>query len=147
MRGGRIRKGGLHGGSGKKLLGRSAGGAAQLPVFGVEKNINPYIFNRLTLPLKEPINHRFVGDQSKGGAVAHGIEAEAIPGICDVYLRAREAGALRITQEHFADNAYAILKALGLIGIVALVDEATGYQAVRERCRMWRSRNLQRFPR
>jgi hypothetical protein len=46
-------------------------------------------------------------------------------------LRAREAGALRADQLHIARHAEILVRGLARVGIVALVDECTGYQANR----------------
>src|SRR5690606_18024076 len=62
-----------------------------------------------------------------------GIEASALPQICDVWLKAREAGVLTETQKSVAQRAEILMRALAHIGVVALVDEATGYQEVRDR--------------
>lgn len=51
--------------------------------------------------------------------------------ICEVFLRARDAGALRKSQKHIADQADILIRGLAHVGIIALVDEATGYQADR----------------
>ena len=62
-----------------------------------------------------------------------GYAADALPAICDIWLRAREAGRLQKQQFQKAQNAEILMRALAHVGIVALVDEATGYQAERDR--------------
>ncbi len=52
--------------------------------------------------------------------------------MCEVYLKAREAGALVPSQEHIAVQAGILIRGLATVGVIALVDEATGYQRVRE---------------
>ena len=54
-------------------------------------------------------------------------------GICDVVLAARKAGALQKQQEHIADQCEILLRGFARVGIIALVDEATGYQYDRTR--------------
>ena len=49
-----------------------------------------------------------------------------------MYLAARQAGALRANQEHLAERAETLIRGIADVGIVALVDEATGYERVRE---------------
>ena len=68
-----------------------------------------------------------------GGTVAKGVDAEAIPLICEVWLKAREAGVLSGAQLRTAAMAEMIVLGLARTGIIALIDEATGYQYERQR--------------
>lgn len=61
-----------------------------------------------------------------------GYDATIIPLVCDVYLAARTEDALTKKQKHLAVSAEMIVRSLSKLGITALVDEATGYQNVRE---------------
>lgn len=120
-----------------RALGRSYGGAhwrrgdaaGNLPFYIGAKTVIPFISNELLLLIKEPIQYL----HGKGGGVAHGIEASALPQICDVWLKAREAGVLTEAQKAVAQKAEVLMRGLAHVGIVALVDEATGYQEVRDR--------------
>ena len=47
--------------------------------------------------------------------------------------RKMESGALSPSQVTAADKAYILLRAFATVGIIALVDEATGYQEIRDR--------------
>lgn len=67
------------------------------------------------------------------GSKAWGYRAELLPKVCEVYLKARDAGVLLKNQEKFARACDTLMRALAHVGIVALVDEATGYQDVRDR--------------
>ena len=62
------------------------------------------------------------------GNAALGIRAEIIPKICDVWLDADENGKLGIRQKKIAKSAKLIMRSLAHVGIIALVDEATGFQ-------------------
>ena len=62
-----------------------------------------------------------------------GYEAEILPLVCEVYLAAREAGVLTPQQRPTAQQAEILVRGLSRVGIIALVDEATGYQDVRAR--------------
>jgi hypothetical protein len=53
--------------------------------------------------------------------------------ICDAYLRAREANKLEPHQEIIAKQAEIITRACAKVGIVALIDEATGYEAFKKK--------------
>ncbi len=55
-----------------------------------------------------------------------------LPRVCEVYLEAREAGALLPSQEHIAAKAEILIRGLATVGVIALVDEVTGYQRIRE---------------
>jgi P63C domain len=60
-----------------------------------------------------------------------GLPVEKFMDLCDAYSRAAEAGDLTERQQRIARNANKFLRACRNIGIIALVDEATGYQKVR----------------
>jgi hypothetical protein len=64
-------------------------------------------------------------------ASAHGYEATILPDICRAILAARRTGYLSGHHAHYAAAAEIILAGLANIGIIALVDEATGYEDVR----------------
>ena len=61
-----------------------------------------------------------------------GYNALLLPQVCEVYLRARDAGALLASQLHIVERAEILIRGLATVGIIALVDEATGYQRPRE---------------
>jgi hypothetical protein len=65
--------------------------------------------------------------------LATGYEATLLVEICDAYLRARDAGQLKSGQLKLAQYAEVIFRGCAKVGIIALVDEATGYQEVRQR--------------
>ena len=62
---------------------------------------------------------------------ANGYEATLLIDICDKYLQAREKKLLKSSQLHLAKQAEIITRACAKIGIIALIDEATGYQKFR----------------
>jgi len=72
---------------------------------------------------------------SKSGKRKNGYPAELLPKVCDVYLNARDAHALDANPNHLAAAKAAdmIMRGLAHVGIIALVDEATGYQEIRDR--------------
>lgn len=67
------------------------------------------------------------------GSRAHGYSAELLPDVCEVFLAARQANVLPTNQWHIADRAEILVRGLARVGIIALVDEATGYQEQRTR--------------
>lgn len=66
-------------------------------------------------------------------SVAFGYEATVLIDICDRYLQARDLGLLRAGQMKLAAQAEIVIRACAKVGIIALIDEATGYQKVREK--------------
>lgn len=64
---------------------------------------------------------------------AIGYDATLLVEICELYLDARAAKMLRASQMKLAANAEIIVRACAKVGIIALIDEATGYQQVRQK--------------
>lgn len=104
-------------------------GGGKLPFYLAANNLKPFVDNDLAVLVNSIVPYH----QSKGGGIAQGVEATALPKICDVWLKAREAGALTKPQADVAKRAEILVRGLAHVGIVALVDEATGYQEVRAR--------------
>lgn len=65
--------------------------------------------------------------------IANGYEATLLVDICQKYLEAREQNLLRKNQIHLATQAEIVVRSCAKVGIIALVDEATGYQEVRNK--------------
>lgn len=109
----------------KANVRRQDDGEEQIPAILQGKGIKPFISPEI-LEKSRPI--RF---QVPGGGRASGYRADLLPDVCEVYLRARDNGALLKHQEHIARQAELLMRGLAHVGIIALVDEATGYQEVR----------------
>jgi hypothetical protein len=62
-----------------------------------------------------------------------GYDAKILRSVCEVWLSARAAGKLQDQQLDKAQRAEELMRALADIGIIALVDEATGFQQYRAR--------------
>jgi P63C domain len=62
---------------------------------------------------------------------AIGYEATLLIEICDKYLEARDQKLLKGRQYNLASQAEIIIRACAKVGIIALIDEATGYEKVR----------------
>jgi len=114
-----------------KSLGRTWRGrkysGTQYPVFIEAKNLKPYISKELDAVLTPRI---FKTDK---GVVSEGFKAEILPMVCETYLKALDDGALNQSQLIIAKKCEILVRAFAHIGIIALVDEATGYQEVRDR--------------
>lgn len=109
---------GSRSGASKRL--KSAG--APLPMFVAPGQLKPFINKELEDGLLSPI--RYVQE----GKATQGFSAEILPVVCNVWLAARQAGALQSQQMDKAQKAEILMRGLATIGIIALVDEATGYQ-------------------
>lgn len=103
---------------------------ALLKGFLAKNNLKPFINNELAMELSGPI--RFVRP-GRGGKLAVGYEATILVDICDAVLAARDAGVLTGKQLLVAKQCEILTRAFAKVGIIALVDEATGYQDIRAR--------------
>jgi hypothetical protein len=100
----------------------------RLTKFTTTRAINPYISNKLAEMIKSPIKFK-----TSHGNIAHGYEATILADICEAVLSARKDKKLHYQQEHIADKCEILLRGFARVGIIALVDEATGYQEIRAR--------------
>jgi hypothetical protein len=114
---------GLIGGLGMKP-GGSSHGADRLALFFAGKGISPFVSNDLMTTIQNPIRFR---SPSKG-PITYGYPATILADICDAVLAARKAGALQSQQLHIAERCEILVRGFARVGIIALVDEATGYQ-------------------
>lgn len=85
--------------------------------------------NDLAVRLRNPIRFQV----PSGGRTAYGYEGAIIADICEAILAARRAGTLTPRYQPYAERAELIITALAKTAIVALIDEATGYQYFRSR--------------
>lgn len=93
-----------------------------MPAFLSAKNLKPFIPNELEVTSSQ------IEFKLSSGHRAFGYRADILPKVCEVYLKARDARALVQAQEHIAAQADILIRGLASVGIIALVDEATGYQ-------------------
>lgn len=103
--------------------------APQLPPFLASPVVRPFISNDLMALLISPVPYK----PKSGGRIAYGYEATLLPRICEVVLDANKAGVLRKSQAKLVATAEMLIRGFAHVGIIALVDEATGYQADRAR--------------
>ena len=68
-----------------------------------------------------------------GGNPADGYDATILPDLCAVLIHAGQVGALGKRLEHLAQRAAVLQHGFATLGIIALVDEATGFQKDRDR--------------
>lgn len=108
--------------------GSMIAGMNRLELFASRDRIKPFVSNSLTEKIHKPII--FI---TPSGSRAYGYEAEVLVEICEAVLAARAAGVLQKQQLSIAQSCELIMRGLARVGIVALVDEVTGFQEVRKR--------------
>ena len=99
----------------------------ELPAFLSADNLKPFITNELRDSTKP------VAYLSTSGRKTLGYEAKLLPLVCDVYLKARDHKVLQHMQNNIVKMCDLLMRGLAHVGIIALVDEATGYQYDRAR--------------
>lgn len=115
------------GGAIKKKAADEKEGRAPIPVFMNSSRLEPFVYKAFN---GEPL--RCI-EYKAGRKKMSGYAASDLPKICEAWLKARDAGALQKQQLPRALRAETLMRGLAHIGIVALVDEATGYQKERQR--------------
>lgn len=117
---------GLRSGGAIRLKRESIEAGAPIPLFLTSDRLKPFINkeNNLGALLSEI---QYVD----GKRIVTGYDARILPVVCDIWLKAREAGALQKQQLDKAQKAEVLMRALAHVGIIALVDEATGFQNIR----------------
>ena len=102
-------------------------GDVNLPAFLTAKNLKPFIPEDLYVTSSQ------IEFTTIGGKGAFGYSAEMLPKVCGVFLDASSAGVLIHNQLPIATKALLLIRGLAHVGIIALVDEATGFQYDRPR--------------
>lgn len=114
-------------GAAKRLKTAAAEDGAHVPVFLASQNLSQYLSDDL---LSGPLKRI---EYLAGGRRLYGYPAEALPEICNIWLQARADNALNPQQADRAQAAEILMRGLANLGIIALIDEATGYQDTRDR--------------
>lgn len=114
------------------LLGARSGASRRqkqsgtpLPLFVAPKNLRPFISDEMRAGPLVPITY-----QDKGRTVV-GFDATVLPSVCEIWLKAREAGKTQEQQKDKVQKAEILMRGLSHVGIIALIDEATGFQDIR----------------
>lgn len=114
-----------------KALDRPSRGNSRvigIPTFMDAKNLQPLISEDLRGVINK-IEYKGLND-----TIQIGFDANILPLVSDLYLKARELGVIKTSaQLATAQKAEILVRSLAKIGVMALVDEATGYQYERER--------------
>jgi hypothetical protein len=103
-----------------------------LPFFLQAEQLKPFISEELRLSTT-PIMFRL-----KSGQRSVGYDAELLAHVCEVYLKFRDAcraagDEVPAQYRHIVEACDVLMRGFARVGIVALVDEATGFQEVRDR--------------
>jgi hypothetical protein len=98
-----------------------------MPAFLTAKNLKPFIPNELSVTSSQ------IEFRTLSGTRAFGYSADLLPFVCGVFLDAKQANVLTHMQQPIADKALLLIRGLAHVGIIALVDEATGFQYDRPR--------------
>lgn len=122
-RGGMIKTLGMSQGTGSKKIGGD-----RITKFIGGKGIKPFVSDELEGVIKNPIQFT-----TTSGGAAYGYEATVLVEICEAILQAADENMLHYQQKHIAKVASIIIRSLAKVGIIALVDEVTGYQEIRSR--------------
>lgn len=91
-----------------------------------QKSLKPFIYK------EKGQDHYFPLVCYKGETKINGYEATILADICDAVLEARKYIKLSSRQEIIAVQCEILMRGFAKVGIIALVDEATGYQYDRE---------------
>lgn len=118
---------GSRSGASKRRKKASSESGPPVPIFLAPQNLVPFISKDFTDGPLRPIHYR------QGKQVFVGYDARVLRAICEVWLEARRAGKLQEQQMERAYKAELLIRGLADIGIISLVDEATGYQEQREK--------------
>jgi P63C domain len=136
--------GGMSDGLGLAQGGSMIAGMNRLELFVSRKLISPFVSRDLVDRIHSPVIFL-----TPSGTKAYGYNAEIIVELCEAVLAARQAGVLQKQQLGIAQRCELLTRGLARLGIVALVDEATGYQYVRARTALenilnqWLTKELQ----
>ena len=121
-----------------KALDRPARGNSRvigIPTFMDAKNLQSYVNEDIKVVIKK------VEYLDIKGTSQQGFDCLILPTVCDLYLKAREDGVLLPSQSDTARKAEILIRSLAKVGIIAMVDEATGYDKEKSRAK----NELQKF--
>jgi len=107
-------------------IGKKSSGA-RLTRYLDQKTLQPFIYKDKEVGHYEPL------ECYQGKTKINGYEATILVDICDAFLEARKIINLSSRQKIIADQCEMLIRSFAKVGIIALIDEATGYQYDREK--------------
>ena len=114
---------------GVRAGGGSSGSSTKTPRFFTSKLLKPFIPQEVAELLESSVE--FFSPPSN--IRTFGYPATILPSLCDIIIRADDAGQLTSQQKHIVQHCRILVMGFAQIGIIGLVDETSGYQAIRER--------------
>lgn len=119
-------------GSGAYWRNKKIDNSALLPEYLSANYLKPFVTNDLRNKLDSALDYI-----SLSGIKSKGVDVTILSDICDVYITAKkelDKKGIEIDNLNIvAENAYGMLRSFAKVGIIALVDEATGYEKDREK--------------
>jgi hypothetical protein len=116
-----------------RLVDEEAPKSGQKPGSRMDRFLGNKALQSLLFKDREPDHFAPLKCVYRGRAI-NGYRAEALHDICEAMLQARDQGLLETPrQQIIAKQCDLLMRAFARVGIVGLVDEATGYQYVRDR--------------
>ena len=91
-----------------------------------QKSLETFIYQGKTVDHFKPL------ECYKGNGKINGYEATILVDICDAFLEARKTIKLSSRQQIIADQCEILMRGFARVGLIALIDEAMGYQYERE---------------
>jgi hypothetical protein len=108
------------------LTGNKKGGLSR---YLKPENLQPFLPEKFKhVPLDQAVLKFKIGN-----VTAQAFEADDIVNICEMYIKASTAGAILPIQRKLAAKAEMLKRSFAKVGLVALIDEATGYQFLRDK--------------
>lgn len=117
---------GLQSAMGMAPGGSMVAGKNRLELFASRDRIRQFLTEETLQKLSAPVHIR------AGKVKKYALEAEVLPALCEAVVQAFRAQLLQPQQEEIAYRCIAMSEAFQRIAIIALVDEATGFQKVRD---------------
>lgn len=108
--------------------GEAKSHGSKLKEFLSLNTIKPFVNNELAMAINNPV--RFIRP-SRGGVPAIAFEATLLIDLCEAIINAKDSKGFRESWLPLVKQAQIITLSFAKVGIVAAVDEVTGYQEVR----------------
>ena len=117
---------GLYFSMGLSAGGRIVDGQNRMTVFLGNLSAKGMKINELLTATSKPIYFKPIR-----GSIAYGFPAQILPELCVAIIDARKLEILNSRYDHVVERADLLIRALATVGIIAMVDEVTGYQDIR----------------
>lgn len=116
----------------QKSLGLESGAGNRIMQFLNKNKIKPFLEAKFDEQKFQPIKYR-QPTIANNTVLANGYDANLLKTICDIILAYRRAqDHIKESEKRVADKAEVLLSGFASVGIIALIDEVTGYQKFRK---------------